>query len=698
MLGCYPDVPRALELDKRVKEKLVERDKLREKAQRAFFFEENTNAVAQIIEQFKKEFPEHAQEADTLRSLARLKQEQEADTLRSLARLKQDPPNQIFPWMRENVNAIGGTVVASSTNGSEEYQKLLKSARSYENLGKKLDALASYQELVKRHGKKQFGNLDPVAFCRDVLEPAIALGKQVLQEKKEDRSLQAQVAEFYGAKGKLLVENRYKKWEAYPKGPIPTALDALEAARRLHSNKDKEMAEYHAWHGFASFLLPVPDWNSVKQDWDEALKIDPNHRWGLALKGHYSLAQAQATQLNNAAQASALAVQAIDAYALALKQLQGDAEKSFQSICHLGTSSAYVVLAHIHKRLNQSQNIQGDLEKAKAAAEQATAANPQSGDAWSALGNALEDYAWKDFGKQTVFYPQAIEAFEKAKGLYPTRLELDVALGRCYFKWACDEPKEERKLKDARLKLQEVLEADPAQAEAHFWMGKLSWREEKKPEALRAFAAALTHPTQGWVWLGPVEDTIGKDLKAWQPLFDIALPKDRPLAAKHMPLLHERSSLIYADGKLLKADLEKEDPQVLGDVDTIARLSSDQSRKAEAYLMAAGARYTAAKVYRKDLAKRYLTQTMTDLCEVLALYPDYSFAGTWPPLIAETALTCSRYKEIKPEQKKDYLDKALRVLNRYIGGQEFKGLSPQQQELLRKYQQQLEEKRRELEQ
>jgi hypothetical protein len=579
--------------------------------------------------------------------------------------------------------------------GEKVYQLLLWNADSREKLGNRDKALESYHNLVKRQEHNSLGKLDPVMFCQKVLEPAILLAKKALDEKKEYRPLQAQLARFYAAKGKLILDNPYKDW-MFSRKAKQEAVEVLNAAIDHHPDKqDRVMAEYHARRGFAVLAVSPSvsplDLQTIRGDWETALSLNDKEFWGWALKGHYFLIQAwKASRFSP--ESLKLAHQSIAAYEEAIKKAQGVPEVDrFLSFCHETCSIVYVYLANNRRGDNKDKDITDDLEKAKNHAERATKLNPESKRAWVALGNALEDLAWKTLGNQPQYYPEAIKAFKKVKEIPPVDLDADVAMARCAIKWAEDVQKEE-KLAEARKKLREVLQTEENHVEGNYWLGHLLWKEGNKAAAREAFAKAIADPTEGWKWLDSVGDTIGPTLEAWQPLFKVVLPANRSdYREKHVPALYKRCVLRSRSAALLEADLAKANPQVLADADVVARLSKDPTIKANAHAIAAVARIQAANTY-PEVERVYRRRAIDDLRQLLESNPDYPDAWQWMRTLANQLELCAAYRETKKPDRRTLYTEAIKQLDLAIQ----KATTDKDKESLRSYQRELEKKRGDL--
>ncbi len=543
--------------------------------------------------------------------------------------------------------------------GAQAYPTLLQNVRCHEALGQKAGALERYEEILDRRAdKKALFEVLPLDFYKDVVARAVGLGEGLLQEGPPTATLKARLAKIYAAKGKLIQDHPNEEWP-FGQDPQKEAAVTLAKAIQLYPRRDRILADYYAWHGFALMAVAPIDLSAVGRDWSNALALDGKHLSGLALKGHHLYLQAElAPRFTD--EAVKKANESIQTYREAIRRAEALQESdAFLSYCHRTCSSAYVILAN-NRTAEQRPQIKADLHQAEESAEKAIALNARSLLAWRALGNAREDLAWSRLGKQPEKYPKALAAFQQEIELRPAKAEGYVNLARCTLKWIEDDVQQQQKVSDARQLLDKALKRDPAHAEGNYYLGKLLLLSGQKPAALPAFAKALAHPQDGHKWVLPVQYEIKADGADWQALFESVLPKNRSdYRVEHVPVLLRRYQILESLPGFRDADLRKDQPVLLADLDAIARLEKDPVQRARAYSLAINTRGAASKLLKdKNKQAQYRDEILRDMRQMLRLDPNMPSAHQWAKYLF-TQLEADAEEQTLPAKRITLLEEAV---------------------------------------
>jgi serine/threonine protein kinase len=537
----------------------------------------------------------------------------------------------------------------------DAYQLAVWNAKSREHLPEqRRGALDRYNEIIRwRMAKaKRADEIDAVPFEHDIVEPALTIGEEL---RKGNPRLDAPVARDYGIKGDLILDDPYNKEWNFSNGAWREAALAFREALKCFPDKSApEVAHYHAQLGWAMAGIAPLDLPAIQQEAKAALEIDKRELKGWSLQAYCAYLDAfryprlSEDLIKNLEESNRL-------YEAAIKQARGgsDAEKQFKSECHAYRSINFVHLAN-NRSLQLRKQIKADLENGENDARAAKDLTPKSDLAWGSLANIEEDLAWSYLGKEPSYYEKAEKAFKMWKELHPANLNASVGLARMYIRWAEDVPALKAKEDAAKTILQEVLQTDPQQVEANYWLGYYQWKHGDQNKGTQCFANALKHPTEGWNWLVGIDNVIrgrkpAGTLEDWTPVFNLVLKDTETYGPGYAPALYKRAELVfYGPEDARSADLKTEKPQLIRDAEAAAKSAKNTNFKRNAYYLAALSHAFAVRfaVERgdKDGALDHREKVLANYRSLLKADP-----AAWP-----RAQELAEFLEAYARQKTDY--------------------------------------------
>jgi serine/threonine protein kinase len=395
---------------------------------------------------------------------------------------------------------------AADLKGVEFYRACILAARALNELNERRAAFEKLGMLIS--GRARF--LDDVGFDEfylRALQPACKLGREIRDnDKLEPGSGPAsRLATTFAQVGEAIFENA-RPGEKLPGGKncCREAADCYADAITLYSPpgaRDRSLADYHAHRGMALNLIDrisLKDIEDIGQDWRYAKEVDPKNPWALALEGcarQYDASYRLGPDPKRFSEYEA-SLTAFDK-AIELTSREPGQEK-FHALCHKWACNVGV---HYASDLGPGQGgkILEILTKAKGHGESATRLDANNEENWCALGNALEDLAWKKLGGKSELFQEAEKAFRRAHQLRKSYIYGAMALARCNIKWAEDVPAQKIRLQEARTVLEnDVLAFRSKDAEANYWMGRLLLRTgNEREKAISYFTDAIAEPQQG---------------------------------------------------------------------------------------------------------------------------------------------------------------------------------------------------------
>jgi serine/threonine protein kinase len=290
-------------------------------------------------------------------------------------------------------------------------------------------ALASYVEILAQLREKILEADEDVAkqVFDNVLTPGLALADNLAARKPE---LKKPAAALHAAKGLVI---RLQVQKASPNYKIADALDAYDKAIGLNPDE----GEYYVGRGWAHMNnadVKRSSWSKVEEDAKNAIAKNPNLGGGYGLLA-MSLGAADVIAKLPAEKRVAQLKESRDAYQKAIDRTKDDDE--FKPTYLYNRSNVLLQLAHLDDPAHFADYIKEAATDAERAVEfREHARKPQY--AYGALGNALEDLAWKVGGKDKLDrYARAVEAFEQADRLAVTdpayRTRAKISQGRCHY-------------------------------------------------------------------------------------------------------------------------------------------------------------------------------------------------------------------------------------------------------------------------
>jgi hypothetical protein len=568
-------------------------------------------------------------------------------------------------------------------NGVKEpYQMALNNARTHLELGHNENALKRYEAITQWRGEhdKNSSAVDPIAYYKEVIAPALELGEKMVGDNKE-QALQMRVAVFYGIKGKLLMDNRHIKTWSLPQEPMREAVKAFDRALELHKPKGPKRAEYVARHGYALLGLPPIDQVALAQDAEEATREDPEQPMGWAIMGQSLYYRAV---LAPRVKSEGFAKEAIAAYKTAIEKSEAKAKNepsqhspAFLVYCYKTMSTILVLTANYHldpKSEGERNLVIEDLKAAEDAADKAKALFKDDDNAWLALANAQEDLAWSRLGNLSAeYYPKAEASFKKVISLRGSHPDPQVFLARCYVKWGRDVDSQRAVMfEKARKQLLPLIASHP---EANYWMGELSYLDGKKEDAYRYFAMAIKDPVRGQDLLRWTDRVIGDTWESWQPLFAQILPTDpKEYNAEHAGVLLKRCQLMMekANEKRYFADLQNKNPGVITDLDALVELTKNPEYKRDIYSRAAIARLDwigedqKKDEQNKEQQAKYVRKIVEDVVKMLDLSSTFAGRAGWVNVLAAQTKKLAGDGQWPKEKRIRALEKSLEEIDKAL--------------------------------
>lgn len=417
-------------------------------------------------------------------------------------------------------------------------------------------AVSYWSELVRslRDDPTQH-DLTPVALYEQVLVPALACVERL--PATAPPPIRTSAAALWAAKGKLLRENPYERWNFPSKLPaLREAAMAFGAALKLEPETNRRArAELFTSRSIALILLGAPrlteaDWRQVQADAEAAIQADPDYAGGYYLRGYYGAEQLQWLPPDEAMARLRATIRDFDE---AIRRAVGqNFSKLDLAYFHISRSSAY---GQLGDNLPTPAEREPPYRRALADAETAAGLARDLPLSWSALGQAYERLAWKGhLVNQKNLYPKAEEAYKKQTELRVAEMDGYVALGRLYVRWYADDGGPFDRLSLAERHLATALDMDPEHPEANFWQGRLRLAQARPDQAMPALRKAVRDPRQGPRMVLNVADILMRaedvDLRQanagrLRELIELALPADakarKPI---HAQLLILRSNLV----------------------------------------------------------------------------------------------------------------------------------------------------------
>lgn len=516
-------------------------------------------------------------------------------------------------------------------------------------------AVQDYAELANLLRQEPgLNEMPPLELYQRVIKPGLDLESRVDPRSREG---QAALGQLHAAKGRLIWENPYETWP-FGESPYREAAKSYERAVAATPKPNPLRAEYFTWQGLCLTRLGFDklspeDWQQLEADAREAVTENPNYPGGWNLRGivcyHQALRQPTAEGVQTQARE---AVEAYDkAIQLAKAAGQGDENLFFY---FNNRSVANVLLASYANKEERKQR----LEQARQDAEQATKLASESELAWSALGIALENLAWKgyDIG-QTERYPEAEAAFSRQIQLRPAEADGHLNRGRLLAKWILDDGGPASKLPEAERDLNEGIRRDSAGgADGWFWLGRIRLKEEKLPDAVAAFENAVKPAAKSYANLSRIEPLLlPKHPKEMRQVLSAALPADvEQCQARHAGALLMR-------GNMVKEHFKDELPAARADCDLAAKLAEQPSLKAAAYEAAAAVRFAQMRGTQQPAEFRKFRGEMIDALR--SRLKVESPLPVWPAARSlATLLEAEATEETAVEKKKSLLEEALAAM------------------------------------
>jgi serine/threonine protein kinase len=355
----------------------------------------------------------------------------------------------------------------------------------------------------------------PVNLLTDKLSPVLALGESQVKEPEATAEVQKRQARWLATKAWLLRTHPKEPWEFDPK---KQALSAYDAAINL----DADPVDYWIDRAYVKASLAQPDWTSIHEDANQAVKLASQAARPYDLRGFVLLHQAR--QESDLVKRTDTLASAHADVARALKL--NSEENDLPDLLYRGSVIA-LELGNYQMQLNdlrirENQEWKKHLKEAANLAELVATKYPKENAelVQAALGNALEDLAWYLRENQADNYAKADTAFSEAIAISQRgddRADPWVSRARCRYRWS-QYQWETSGQAPADLVTKSLDDIDQAlkrnpkpvvAAEAFYWKGKIHWTEDRKPrpgksawpsDAKRAhesFAAALNFADKG---------------------------------------------------------------------------------------------------------------------------------------------------------------------------------------------------------
>ncbi len=334
-----------------------------------------------------------------------------------------------------------------------------------------LDAYAELSRLARQEKVSAEGVVPPLAVYR-ILESALALARSLGDPSQLGADERKRIGSFYGAKGRLLSENRYEAWP-FDKKPIEVALDAYDRAIAY----DADSAEYYAGRG--GCRLEMDQLPEAEKDAKKAIGLDSKFPGGHALLGNIYLKQSR--RQSAVGERLARLNDAVAACTKAVKLTGRDDKKTAYAL--INRSAANVEICSYSTEMPGTEKA-GLLERARDDALRAIEIDTVYNDyAYVSLGNALEDLAYVA-GKDLKNYDKAMAAFTKALELsHHANPAYSLARARCAFRAVRYGKRDKKLLASAVKDLEEVIRRDPDLPDAHYWLGRVHLYKKDYPLA-----------------------------------------------------------------------------------------------------------------------------------------------------------------------------------------------------------------------
>lgn len=310
------------------------------------------------------------------------------------------------------------------------------------------------------------GAPEPVAIYESLLQPAISQADSLVKAdgNVEHRSL---AASAHAEAAELIRRRPYEPW-TFEKGVYPAVFAAYSRAIEL----DPTRADYLAGRAWARLRTERTSLAAIRSDASAALKLDGTQADALSTLGAASILESRGT--NDLSARLKLLEEAV-AYCTRAIENAGES-RNVTMTALVDRSNANLELGNFIRGTREDKRPY--FERARDDARQATMETWSfEGDAYHALGNALEDLADIARHEPEKNYRLAIQAFGEAINRHGDGL-CWMGRGRCRYKQAVHEglngeAEKRRLLEEAEADLAQAIQAQPAPAEAHHWMGKL---------------------------------------------------------------------------------------------------------------------------------------------------------------------------------------------------------------------------------
>ena len=416
----------------------------------------------------------------------------------SLALAAWDKPEQDLRVAEEQLEALRDQFPFDKSEETKAAQArlLLMYAATRENSpAGRLTALSCFAktfDLIEEHERLSRQQLRPDLVNQRLIEPAkqlvAAISAGASGDKLSAETKQA-IARVYGAQGDLICNHGFFQQN-------DQALEAYENAIKW----DDGRVEYYVGLGSIHLQEEQPRYEVVREQARKALAlVEGSSKVGDMVEGAvaYRLeGDAWMRESREEADFDSRLEQirrAVDCYTKSISKFESLPANSLTMLdqrhfgdSYLSRSAAHLELANFNN--SSSADRVTLLEKAQSDAKLATGADQSRGyQAFTAIGNALEDRAW--LGKFTESFQEADEAFEKAKRLRYEDPKPWINLARCRYKrevfggqrgW----------LQRAKEDLEFSVNLEPL-PEAHYWLAQIHAQNHEHVAAIAEMQTAI---------------------------------------------------------------------------------------------------------------------------------------------------------------------------------------------------------------
>ncbi len=547
-------------------------------------------------------------------------------------------------------------------------EELLNKANAAKDLADKIRFFTQAHDLV-RVGKARQRMQD---VFEKILKPALNAAQNT--QPGQDTKLDLQLAQLYGAVGRMMLDNPYEA-KLFGKDILRQSASHFERAIQFYSahRSDRTLAELYTGHGNALIRVIGIQHEELQpallRDAAAAIKASPEYAGGWNLKGYSYYQsfndqvkwigfQAALLELRSTSYPLSDLEQAITAYDQAVRMGESGPGDDNLAIYLTNRSAAFLMLGFYEN--DDISKRRDAFDKAVIDARRATELSRDYDLAWQALGNAYEALAWKPLRINIPEkYNEALKAFRTQKEIRTSLPDAHTNIGRCLMKWVLDDEGDATQRTLALQALQDALQTDEQYADAHFWKARLLFASNEKAEALRELSLSFKNNEALLPHLLRVRSLLlaQKMPNELIKLMDEQLPEQsKDWQEKHVPLLLVRS-MVRAQN--VPDDLKADAPLSLRDAEGCQKLTKEVIPLALAHWAAADIHFRQMNIASIDLQKRlkYYDQCAAELRQMLKIYPDS------PATITAARLLCNYLESVarnKPkEEAKILLEEAI---------------------------------------